>query len=112
MRNNSSDYVYCLQISGNIIRFLIGSLGGGSEWPDRHLIWITLGALAAPHIVAFAHPSYSQMFTTAVLPVIAIALARVDAPTALARQRLILSLAGLIAICHIGFGAYLAVTRL
>jgi hypothetical protein len=58
----------------------------GSKWSNRHIVWIVFLTLCLPHIVAFAHPSYSQMFITIVVPVAAVAALQVD--TALLRRRL------------------------
>jgi hypothetical protein len=58
----------------------------GSNWSSRHLIWVILLALGLPHIVAFAHPSYFQMFMSTVVPVAAVA--TLQAESSVLRKRL------------------------
>jgi hypothetical protein len=89
---------------------ILGALG--SDWKERHLVWVLLGALFLPHLIAFAHPSYSQMFTTAVLPVVGVAVARVDRRHLETRRGVIIGLITTVALCHVVFAGYMAYSRL
>ena len=83
-----------------------------SDWKGRHLIWLLLGGLSVPHLVAFAHPSYTQMFTIVVLPVIAIAIARIEVTKLREKSKLVFGLTVLVGLCHLVFAGYMAHTRL
>jgi hypothetical protein len=84
----------------------------GSTWKDRHLVWVLVGALFAPHIVAFAHPSYGQMFLTCLLPLIAIGGALVDWRKLHQHRHAALASLAVILLCHVAFAGYMAMTRL
>jgi hypothetical protein len=83
----------------------------GTKWPGRHLIWCLLGGLSFPHIIAFAHPSYFQMFMNVVVPVVAVSVARVDTNLLKSALPFISSLFLIILCCHCFLIYHMYITR-
>jgi hypothetical protein len=91
------------------IAAIVGLLG--TEWPERHLIWSVLAGFSIPHVIAFAHPSYFQMFMNVAIPVVALSAARADPERLIAKSRLLVAATLVVLLCHVVFISYMATTR-
>jgi hypothetical protein len=89
---------------------VIGIFGTG--WPGRHLIWLLLLGLSLPHLIAYAHPSYFQMFMNIVIPVIALSVAKIEGSRVTSSMKLSAALVLTILLCHGIFIYHMAHTRL
>lgn len=84
----------------------------GTEWPGRHLIWALLIGLSFPHIIAFAHPSYFQMFMNIAIPVVALSAAQAEFDRLRSFQTFVITMALIVLLCHLAFIYYMTNTRL
>jgi hypothetical protein len=82
-----------------------------SRWPGRHLVWTFLCGLSIPHILAFAHPSYFQMFMNVTISAIALAVAQVDPKLLRSSAKLIVWLVAILLFCHAILIYYMITTR-
>jgi hypothetical protein len=83
----------------------------GTTWPKRHLIWLVLLGFSIPHLIAYAHPSYSQMFMDVAVPVIGLAAANVSVERLRVSKVWVVLVAALV-LCNVTFIYHMIHTRL